>query len=124
MSGGAAPVMLSHFRSTRTASGVVVEWTTESESDNAGFNILRSETQPGQFVKVNPTLILGSGTMSERQTYNWRDTTAKPNVAYYYRIEDVSFSGNRRRLATVRMRGHVSARGKLTTTWAGLKRQN
>ena len=120
-SGGAAPVMLSHFSAKRTKSGVVVKWTTISEIDNAGFNILRSQTKVGQFMKVNPTLILGAGTTAERNTYTWVDTTVKSNVAYYYQIEDVSFSGNRRRLATTRMRGHISARSKLATTWGSLK---
>ena len=117
MGGGSAPVMLSHFRSERTDSGVVIEWTTVSETDNAGFNILRSEAKKGRYVKVNPRLIQGAGTTSEQNTYTWTDTTAKPNVAYYYQIEDVSFSGNRQRIATVRMRGHVSAKGKLAQSW-------
>ena len=119
--GGILPVTLSHFRADRMESGVVLKWRTESEIENAGFNILRSQTRQGRYVKVNPSLIMGAGTISERHDYTWTDTTAKPNVSYYYQIEDMSFSGNRRRLATVRMRGHVSARGKLTTTWSGLK---
>ena len=123
--GGPLPVQLSSFRAERIDTGsVVIKWTTESERDNAGFNILRSQSRQGPFVRINAELIAGTGTASERQTYTWTDTTAKPNVAYYYRLEDISFSGDRRRLATLRLRGHVSARGKLTTTWSGLKRQN
>ena len=122
--GGPLPVELSHFRAERVESGVILEWTTESETDNAGFNILRGQTKKGSFLKVNPTLILGAGTTAERNTYTWTDMTAKPNVAYYYRIEDMSFSGDRQQLATVRMKGHVSAAGKLSTTWAGLKKLN
>ena len=121
--GGVAPVMLSHFRSQRTDSGVIIEWSTASEVDNAGFNILRSETKSGRFAKVNPSLIVGAGTTSESHDYQWTDTTAKPNVSYYYRIEDVSFAGDRQQLATVRMRGLVSATGKLTTRWGDLKLQ-
>ena len=123
-SGGAAPVMLSGFSANRTNTSVIIEWTTASEIDNAGFNILRGQTKDGSFVKVNPTLIPGAGTTAERQTYTWTDTTAKPNVAYYYQIEDVSFSGNRQPLATVRMKGYVSANGKFTTTWSELKVQD
>lgn len=119
--GGPLPVTLSNFRADRTELGVVLEWRTESEVENAGFNILRSQTRQGTFVKVNPTLIPGAGTTGERHTYTWTDTTTKPNVAYYYQIEDVSFSGVRQQLATVRLKGHVSASGKLTTTWVGLK---
>ena len=123
-SGGALPVTLSYFRAERTDAGVVLKWTTESELDNAGFHILRCETKNGTFKAVNRTLIQGAGTTSERHTYTWTDTTVKSNVAYYYRIEDVSHAGERKQLATIRMRGLVSASGKLTTRWADLKVQN
>ena len=122
-SGGPAPVMLSHFSANRTSAGVVLEWVTQSELDNAGFNILRSQTQQGPFIKVNATLISGAGTTAERHTYTWTDTTTKPNVLYYYRIEDVSLSGNRQPLAIVRLRGHISASGKQLLKWADLKAQ-
>ena len=118
------PVTLSHFRAERTDAGVILKWTTESEIDNAGFYIYRSETKNDEFKVVNPTLIQGAGTTSERNEYMWTDTTAKPNTAYYYRIEDISHAGVRKQLATVRMRGFVSAIGKLTTRWADLKGQN
>ena len=118
------PVTLSHFRAENTNAGVVLKWITESEVDNAGFYIHRSETKDGEFKVVNPTMIQGAGTTSERNTYTWKDSTAKPNVAYYYRIEDISHAGVRKQLATVRMRGLVSATGKLTTRWADLKTQD
>ena len=115
------PVNLSHFRAEHTDAGVVLNWTTESEVDNAGFYIYRSETKDGEFKVVNPTMIQGAGTTGERNEYKWTDTTAKPNTVYYYRIEDVSHAGVREQLATVRLRGLVSASGKLTTRWADLK---
>ena len=117
------PVSLSHFRAERIEAGVVLKWTTESEIDNAGFYLYRSETKEREFKVVNSMLIQGAGTTSERHTYTWTDTTAKPNTVYYYRIEDVSHTGIRKQLATVRMRGFVSASGKLTVRWADLKRQ-
>lgn len=120
--GQALPVQLSHFRPERTETGIVViRWTTESEVDNAGFNILRSQTKAGEFKTINTSLIQGAGTTSERNTYTWTDTTAKPNVVYYYRIEDVSFAGERQTLATSHLRGLISAKGKLTTQWGELK---
>ena len=121
--GRALPVQLSQFRPDRTETGaVVINWTTESEVDNAGFNILRSETKTGEFKVINAQLIPGAGTTAERNVYTWTDTTAKPNVVYYYQIEDVSLDGERQALATVRLRGFVSATGKLTTQWGQLKR--
>ena len=121
-SGGALPVTLSHFRAERVEAGVVVKWTTESELDNAGFYILRSETKNGEFKTVNPTLIQGAGTTSEKHTYTWTDTTAKPNVVYYYQIEDVSLDGDRQTLTRgIRLKGHIGATGKATTLWGELK---
>ena len=123
-SGGALPVQLSSFRAEHTDAGVVLKWTTESEVDNAGFYIYRSKTKGGEFKIISPTMIQGAGTTSERNTYTWTDSTAKPNTVYYYRIADISHAGIRKQLATVRMRGLVSATGKLTTRWADLKMQN
>ena len=121
--GQALPVQLSQFRPDRTETGtVVIHWTTESEMDNAGFNILRSQKRTGEFKVINAQLIPGAGTTAERNTYTWTDATAKPNVVYYYQIEDVSLDGERQTLATVRLRGFVSAKGKLTAQWGELKR--
>ena len=118
------PVTLSYFRAERTDAAIILKWTTESEIDNAGFYIYRSQTKNDDFKVINPVMIQGAGTTSERNTYTWEDTTAKPNTVYYYRIEDVSHAGVREQLATVRLRGLVSASGKLTTRWADLKTQH
>ena len=123
----ALPVSLSSFRPVRDqATGeVLIRWITASELNNAGFNILRSETKTGNFKVINVKgIIPGHGTTSEKHVYEWKDTTAKPNVVYYYRIEDVSFDGERATLATTHLRGNVNAAGKLTTTWSSLKTQN
>ena len=122
--GGPLPVNLSSFRPARdTATGaVVIRWATESELDNAGFNILRSETKTGEFKVVNlKGIIPGQGTTSEKHTYEWKDTSAKPNVVYYYQIEDVSLDGKRTTLRTTHLRGNVNAAGKATTRWGELK---
>ena len=120
--GGPLPVSLSKFRPQRLDTGeVVIHWTTESELNNAGFNILRTETRDGVFEQVNTELIKGHGTTSERNTYTWTDTTAKPNVIYYYQIQDVSLDGQVQTLRISRLKGNVSAAGKVTTTWGELK---
>ena len=124
--GGVLPVSLSSFRPARDAAtgAVVIRWITESELNNAGFNILRSETKNGEFTVVNLRgIIPGHGTTSEKHVYEWTDTTAKPNVVYYYQIEDVSFDGQRTTLRTTHLRGNVNAAGKVTTTWGDLKTQ-
>ena len=120
--GGPLPVQLSSFYSKRNDAGaVVITWSTESELDNAGFNILRSLSRVGEFTRINAQLIPGAGTTGEKNTYTWTDTSARPNVVYYYQIEDVSLDGEHRTLRTTRLRGYVGAAGKATTIWGELK---
>ena len=122
--GGALPVELSHFRPARdkVTGAVVITWSTQSELNNAGFFIKRSQQRDGEFKVINATMIAGAGTISEKQFYTYNDTTASPNVVYYYQIEDVSLDGNRQTLTNgIRLKGHVSVAGKLTTLWGDLK---
>ena len=124
--GGALPVELSHFRPARdkVTDAVVITWSTQSELNNAGFFIKRSQQRDGQFKIINAAMIQGAGTSSEKQFYTYEDTTAQPNVVYYYQIEDVSLDGNRQTLTRgIRLKGHVGAAGKLTVLWSDLKTQ-
>ena len=125
--GGALPVELSHFRPARNkeTGQVVITWSTQSELNNAGFFIKRSQQKDGEFQVINATMVPGAGTTSEKQFYTFTDTTAQPNVVYYYQIEDVSLDGNRQTLTRgIRLRGHIGAVGKATVTWGELKTSN
>ena len=120
--GRVLPVELSKFRPERLDDGsVAIRWITESEKDNAGFNILRSEDRHGEFEKLNTQLIAGKGTTSERTLYEFVDKSAKPNVVYYYQIQDVSLDGDVEILQITHLRGQVSAAGKAATTWGDIK---
>ena len=120
--GGALPVELSSFTVTRVESGsVIVTWTTESEVDNAGFNLRRSLTRDSGFTLLNPALIAGAGTTGERQTYTYIDTSAKPGVEHYYQIEEVSFGGKAETLVTRRLRGPVSPAHRALKTLGEVK---
>ena len=106
--GGALPVELSHFRPERNkeTGQVVITWSTQSELNNAGFFIKRSNQKDREFKVINATMIAGAGTTSEKQFYTYTDTTAQPNVVYYYQIEDVSLDGNRQTLTRgIRLKG-------------------
>ena len=122
--GGNLPVELSGFGAKRDplTGAVVITWSTQSELNNAGFFIKRSQQKNGKFVVVNPTMIAGAGTTAEKQSYTYTDATADPNVIYYYQIEDVSLDGNRQTLTRAhRLKGHIGAAGKATRTWGELK---
>ena len=124
--GGALPVELSQFRPARdkVTGAVVITWSTQSELNNAGFFIKRSQQRDGEFEIINATMIAGAGTSSEKQSYTYEDTTAQPNVVYYYQIEDVSLDGNHQTLTRgIRLKGHIGAAGKATVLWGDLKTQ-
>ena len=119
--GIALPVELSQFSAKFVKDEVVISWTTESELNNAGFNIFRSTSRTKNFRLINAELIGGAGTTGQRNTYQFIDKTAKPDVAYYYRLEDVDLSGTRGILTTYRLRGVIAPTGKHITTWGTLK---
>ena len=123
--GGALPVELSQFRPARdkVTGAVVITWSTQSELNNAGF-FIKAESATRRRVQSHQCNYdcQGAGTSSEKQFYTYNDTTAQPNVVYYYQIEDVSLDGNRQTLTNgIRLKGHVSVAGKLTTLWGDLK---
>ena len=122
--GGALPVELAGFAVSRNDAGaVVLTWATESEVDNAGFNLRRSERRDGSFTLLNAALIAGAGTTGERQTYTFTDMSAKPGVEYYYQLEEVSFAGKPRMLSMRLLRGPVSAANRQLRTFGEVKRE-
>ena len=98
------PVALSKFRPEISKGAVTIKWITESEINNAGFNIKRSGTRDSEFKVINSAIIPGAGTTSERQSYTYTDKTAKPKVIYYYQLECISVDGTRQTLPTTRVK--------------------
>ncbi len=78
---------------TPAASVVIVEWTTESEVDMAGFNLYRSDSPDGPYVKVNATLIPGASDPLLGGKYAYTDTDVVAGQTYYYKLEDVELDG-------------------------------
>lgn len=90
---GPAPALAQQAVSTPVPGTVIVEWTTESEVNQAGFNIYRSENQDGPYVKLNDSLIPSSPDPLSGGVYSFADTTVKAGVTYYYELEDVELDG-------------------------------
>ncbi|HUS70902.1 MAG TPA: hypothetical protein VM075_09050 [Anaerolineae bacterium] len=78
---------------TAASAAVIVEWTTESEVNLAGFNLYRSESPDGPYVKLNETLIPASPDPVTGGSYSYVDTTAESGMTYYYQLEDVELDG-------------------------------
>jgi hypothetical protein len=79
--------------STPVPGTVIVEWTTESEVNLAGFNVYRSESLDGPYVRLNNTLIPASPDPIAGASYSYADSTARAGVTYYYKLEDVELDG-------------------------------
>lgn len=88
------PVVLSAFTASIRGNSVVLDWTTQSEQTNLGWNILRGVSQEGPFIKVNNTLVPGAGTIVIPQNYSFADD-AVANGTWYYRLEQVDISGSK-----------------------------
>ena len=71
------------------------KWATASEEDNFGFDVYRSETEDGEFVKLTETPILGAGTTDEPSYYQYVDDSIDPCKSYWYYVESISMSGER-----------------------------
>ena len=84
-------VVISNFSGTRQNNNVVLNWATESESDNAYFEIERS-VDGTNFQTVGK--VAGAGSTSFKTYYNFTDITALATVVSYYRLKEVSGTGS------------------------------
>jgi len=99
-------IELSSFEAKGVWRGIILAWETESEIDNAGFNIYRAEAEDGEYVKINALLIPAKGSTTEGASYRYVDQTAKRGKTYYYKLEDIDLSG------TSTLHGPVNAAAK------------
>ncbi len=80
---------------------VTLEWRTESETDNYGYNIMRSESPDGPFVKINPVIIAGHGTTNTPHEYKYIDKEVEAGKTYYYSLYSLSYDGEETCLGTI-----------------------
>jgi hypothetical protein len=86
-------ITLSSFTATPSDKSVLLKWTTESEIDNAGFNIYRSEGLDGDYIKINASLIPAVGT-SSGGTYQYLDSNVVNRTTYFYKLENIDIYGD------------------------------
>lgn len=73
----------------------VISWSTASESDNFGFDVYRSETEQGPFVRISTEPLAGGGTTDLPRNYRFVDETIVSGQEYFYYVESISLSGQR-----------------------------
>jgi hypothetical protein len=96
-------IELSYFTAIPRAGKVILTWSTESEIDNAGFNLYRSTSENGEYISINDSLIPAQGSPTQGASYEFVDKDVKNRKTYYYKLEDIDLNG------TSTMHGPVSA---------------
>jgi hypothetical protein len=73
---------------------IIVEWSTASELDVAGFNILRGDHPDGPFTQINDSLIPPSEDALTGGDYTFEDSQVEGGHTYYYQLQEVELSGS------------------------------
>lgn len=87
------PVELSSFTAKSANGTVLLNWITESETENAGFYLYRSSRTEGPFEQLNAKLIDGRGTSQARSEYEYRDAHVQVGETYFYKLADLDYTG-------------------------------
>jgi hypothetical protein len=96
-------IRLGAFTAVPGRQTIFISWKTETEIESAGFNLLRSETEKGEYVKINTSLIPAQGLSIQGTSYAFVDRDVENRKIYYYKLEDIDLNG------TSTMHGPVSA---------------
>lgn len=94
------PVTLSSFSAETVSDGILIQWTTESETDNLGFilerNACRTDNQSWQIIAsyLTHAELTGQGNTSAHTDYSFTDETVQSGQIYQYRLSDVNTGGD------------------------------
>jgi len=103
---------LENFYGQKNEDGTIdLFWTTGYESNCAGFNVYRSESQDDNFEKVNEYLITG------QTNYSFQDIKTNAGKTYYYKLEDVSLNGKKKFHHTISITTPIPAKFSLSQNY-------
>jgi hypothetical protein len=86
-------INVSSFNAAAGAGNIILQWSTESEIDNAGFNVYRAEVENGDYIKINAALISAQGSSTQGAVYEFVDKDVRNRKNYYYKLEDIDLQG-------------------------------
>jgi len=82
-------IVISSFIAQAQGGGISINWTTSSEGNDTGFNILRAENSNGAFAQINTGMISGCGGCSTGGNYSFVDWNVVAGQVYYYKLQSV-----------------------------------
>ena len=99
------PVQATDFSASAGVGSVTLSWKTQSEVDNAGFNVFRGDAGASSFDLIasysTDNALKGLGTSSTGQSYQFVDDKVKSGATYNYKIQSVSTGGKIKDVSTI-----------------------
>jgi len=91
------PILISQISSQIVSDNVNITWVTESEVDNLGFIMERSDNDMGNWIELTSYLYDGNmksmGNSSRQREYRYIDSGIINGKTYQYRLSDVDIHG-------------------------------
>jgi len=84
------PVELQSFTAKASGNDIQLDWSTATETNNEGFEILRS-TKNNEWKMI--VFVEGYGTTTEPQFYSFTDESLQPGI-YQYKLKQIDFDGS------------------------------
>jgi hypothetical protein len=94
-------VTMSAFTATNTENGILLFWRTETEINNVGFGVYRSEEKDGDYVKVG--FVEGAGNWGMPIDYNFTDEKVEAGKTYFYFLESLDVAGKKESLEVIKV---------------------
>ena len=93
------PVELTSFIARAGNGKATLQWVTQSEINNAGFEVYRSTKKVGTYQMVatyaSNKNLQGAGNSNNPKTYTYVDQNLVNGTSYWYKITDVDYNGHR-----------------------------
>ncbi len=92
-SGPPLPIQLATLTGTAlNGRGVLIQWSTLSETDSYGFEVQKSASQTGDYQSIQGSFVSGHGTTTVPQKYSYTDA-APGTGTVYYRLKQLDLDG-------------------------------
>ncbi|NOY58671.1 MAG: T9SS type A sorting domain-containing protein [Calditrichaeota bacterium] len=85
------PVELANFSARLEGSHIVLQWRTNSESANMGFEIYRRDSGKSDFGKIG--WVPGAGSTSTLRLYSFADFETETGKNYFYKLKQIDYNG-------------------------------